>query len=624
MMAIVGEAVVSCYVLAASLLVMIVLLLLSWRTRRKDSTSDRDFLVLCVCVVCNCVLSFAYNALYGHTAPWCRAAALIAKTLRDTAVMLTAGLWLVYVYHKLYGKRKTRHPVRVGMAFIPFAVLPVLLIVNLFTGAVFDFSPDNRLRAKPLMYIMYGVEFIYFCSSAVIVRQYDRRTRKIRFLRISPLILSVFLTSATHLFTSYDIGPLGHAAGMALLYFSLIGEYRFVDEESGLYNSGYMAFLFDIAVAGKNDTHSALILETEGHTASAFAILRDTLHRDGDVIRAEENKFLLFSGETSRSTLQYLISLVDEAAEKHNAEFPEKKVRFTARCRMRDMAEDAFTFMRTVMNDREVGDEMKGIASMISELDRLDKELQLAADIQISMLPTVFPAFPDRTEFDLYASMVPAKEVGGDFYDFFLVDADHLALVIADVSGKGIPAALFMMMSKGLIRNMLMTGCGPAAALERVNQQLCERNSSMMFVTVWAAVVELSTGRGTACNAGHENPALRRAGGDFEMLKYRHSMFLGVNKKAVYENRGFVLAPGDCVFVYTDGVPEASDADSGMFGEGRLTAALNADPDAPPEELIGRMHAEVNRFVGDAPRFDDITMLCVKYRGLSAPARQPR
>ena len=249
------------------------------------------------------------------------------------------------------------------------------------------------------------------------------------------------------------------------------------------------------------------------------------------------------------------------------------------------------------------------------EQERIEKELVMAREIQASALPNTFPAFPERTEFTLFASMTPAKEVGGDFYDFFLIDADHLALVIADVSGKGIPAALFMMISKTLIKNELLNGCDPAAALDRVNAQLREQNSSMMFVTVWLAVMEISTGKGLACNAGHEHPGLRRAGGDFGLVKYPHGVFVGVSKKARFTNREFELHPGDRVFVYTDGVPEATAADGEMFGKERLEAALNTCPDGSPEEILRTVKDAVDAFVGDAEQFDDLTMLCLEYRG---------
>ena len=267
---------------------------------------------------------------------------------------------------------------------------------------------------------------------------------------------------------------------------------------------------------------------------------------------------------------------------------------------------------------RQMEHEQTELENERKEQERIAGELSMAREIQESALPQSFPAFPDRKEFDLYAFMTPAKEVGGDFYDFFLIDSDHLALVIADVSGKGIPAALFMMVSKTLIRNELMTCRDPAKALERVNLQLCDQNSSRMFVTVWLAMVEISTGKGVACNAGHENPAFRRMGEKFELLKYKHDIFLGISKKARYHPREFEMHPGDSLFVYTDGVPEATDASEAMFGEERLANTLNEHPNGNPEELIRHVHEAVQHFSGDAPQFDDLTMLCFRY-GFRAP-----
>ena len=395
----------------------------------------------------------------------------------------------------------------------------------------------------------------------------------------------------------------------------MVDEFSFLDEESQLYNERFLSYsIYDKRVR-KNTIQSALILETDGYLPASFEILRNTLHQNNDVIRMDEKKFLMFSGSDSLSALQLLSTHVEEAVKAYNDDHPKEKTQITVRCRMRKQDETVYAFLRTVVDEKEAGDPIHGVVSMISELDRLDKELKLAADIQLNALPMNFPAFPDRTEFDLYALMDPAKEVGGDFYDFFLINEDHLALVIADVSGKGIPASLFMMTSKTLIKNQLMEGCDPATAMERVNLQLCEHNEARMFVTVWLAVVEISTGKGFACNAGHENPTLYRAGGAFEILKYKHGIFAGVSKRAKYQNREFELHPGDCIFVYTDGVPEANNADEEMFGEKRLIEALNRDPDAHPEELILRMQDAVDQFAGGAAQFDDITMLSFKYFG---------
>ena len=250
-----------------------------------------------------------------------------------------------------------------------------------------------------------------------------------------------------------------------------------------------------------------------------------------------------------------------------------------------------------------------------AERERFKAELDTAARIQASQLPNVFPAFPDRVDFDLYAYMKPAKMVGGDFYDFFLVDDDHIALVMADVSGKGVPAALFMMTSKTLIKEHLIAGHSPAETLKQVNARLLETNRTRQFVTVWLAVVELSTGRGVAANAGHEHPALRRADGDYELIVYKHSPPVAATKLSKYRDREFELNPGDSLFVYTDGVAEATDASDVLFGTDRMLAALNGAPDADPEATIANVRDAMRAFVGEADQFDDITMLCLRYNG---------
>ncbi len=255
------------------------------------------------------------------------------------------------------------------------------------------------------------------------------------------------------------------------------------------------------------------------------------------------------------------------------------------------------------------------LARMTAERERINTELNLATTIQHSALPSAHRPFPDRTEFDLFASMDPAREVGGDFYDFFLIDDDHLALVIADVSGKGVPAALFMMTSMSMIRNQLRTSSDPAAALRQVNAQLCERNPSKTFVTVWAAVLELSTGKTVDCNAGHENPLYRRSGEHFEFVAHRHAPVIGFLKSIRYQSREFIMRPGDCLFVYTDGIPEADDPSGAMFGADRMLETINSNPDASPEELARRMRESVASFTGDAEQSDDITILCLQYNG---------
>ena len=255
------------------------------------------------------------------------------------------------------------------------------------------------------------------------------------------------------------------------------------------------------------------------------------------------------------------------------------------------------------------------IQRVTAEKERIGAELDMASRIQGSQLPNLFPPFPDRKEFSLYASMDPAKEVGGDFYDFFMIDEDHMGFVIADVSGKGVPAALLMMVSRVLIKSGLQNGKSPAETLASVNNQLCESNDEEFFVTVWLAVLELSTGNGIAANAGHEHPVLRRAGGKYELQVYRHSLAVGVMKDVPFRQHGFHLNPGDSFFVYTDGVPEATDRKSELYGTGRMLEALNRDADAEPDQVLANLTADINRFVDGAEQFDDITMLGFRYRG---------
>lgn len=245
-----------------------------------------------------------------------------------------------------------------------------------------------------------------------------------------------------------------------------------------------------------------------------------------------------------------------------------------------------------------------------------DRELAMAANIQENILPQVFPPYPDRKEFELYASMTPAKEVGGDFYDFFLIDEDHLALVIADVSGKGIPAALFMMVSKVLLKTRVLAGGGgPVDILTDVNRQLNEGNKLEMFVTVWLGILTISTGELRYANAGHEYPAVSRAGGKFVLLKEKHSLPLAVIDEVSFQENTITLSPGDAVYVYTDGVTEARNTDDTLFGTERMLDALNRNNSASPRVMDQTVREAIGEFQGEMPQFDDITMLGLRYNG---------
>ncbi len=263
--------------------------------------------------------------------------------------------------------------------------------------------------------------------------------------------------------------------------------------------------------------------------------------------------------------------------------------------------------------ETDINTYIQDLTTMTAEKERIDVELNMATEIQASMVPRNFPAFPDRTEFDIYASMTPAKEVGGDLYDFFLVDEDHLGIVIADVSGKGVPAALFMMLAKALIKNSTLNGGSPADIFYNVNNQLCESNEMNMFVTAWMGVLTLSTGRMVCANAGHEFPAVCRKDGRYELLEDVHGFVLAGLEGSTYKEYELTLEPGDRFFVYTDGVPEATNAAEEFYGTDRMLDALNEIPKLEPEELLKHMKKRVDEFVGDAAQFDDLTMLAFHY-----------
>ena len=258
---------------------------------------------------------------------------------------------------------------------------------------------------------------------------------------------------------------------------------------------------------------------------------------------------------------------------------------------------------------------MSSLVSVTKEKERIGAELNVATSIQASMLPRIFPAFPGRKEFDIFATMDPAKYVGGDFYDFFMLDDNTIGLVMADVSGKGVPAALFMVISKTLIKNRCQVSRSPADVLNYVNDQLCEGNDGDMFVTVWLAILDINTGKGMAANAGHEHPAIRRKGGKYELDVYRHSPAVATMEGMHFREHPFELNPGDSLFVYTDGVPEANNENGEFYGTDRMIECLNADPEATVHELLVEVREDIRKFAGPAEQFDDITMLAFEFWG---------
>ncbi len=247
------------------------------------------------------------------------------------------------------------------------------------------------------------------------------------------------------------------------------------------------------------------------------------------------------------------------------------------------------------------------------ERQRISTELDVATRIQADMLPCIFPAFPERPEFDVFASMNPAKEVGGDFYDFFMVDETHLAIVIADVSGKGVPAALFMVIGKTLINDHTKPDTDLGQVFTEVNDLLCKSNNEGLFITAFEGVLNLVTGEFRFVNAGHEMPFLARSGHAYEPYKLRAGFVLAGMEGMEYRSGSIQLSPGDKIFQYTDGVTEATNASHELYGMKRLSEILARNTDKPPAELLPLIKADIDAFVGEAPQFDDITMLCVEY-----------
>lgn len=247
--------------------------------------------------------------------------------------------------------------------------------------------------------------------------------------------------------------------------------------------------------------------------------------------------------------------------------------------------------------------------------ERVATELHLAEQIQRNFLPNIFPPFPDHKEFELFANMIAAKEVGGDFFDFYFVDNDHLALIIADVSGKGIPGAMMMMATKILIKNTALVGNNnPAYILDKVNKQICSNNSTEMFVTAWLGILEISSGKLIAANAGHEYPYILQ-NGKYNLLKDRHGLVLGALENSKYTNYEVTLAKGDGIFVYTDGVTEATDQNKNLFTNDRLTETLNKYSHESADSVIKGINAAINIFSNGSEQFDDITMLSLIYHG---------
>ncbi len=283
-----------------------------------------------------------------------------------------------------------------------------------------------------------------------------------------------------------------------------------------------------------------------------------------------------------------------------------------------DKNQDEITSLAYSFRDMTVRIEnyIRDLTIVTAEKERIGAELNVATQIQADMLPRIFPPFPDRQEFELFATMNPAKEVGGDFYDYFLIDDDHLAFIMADVSGKGVPAALFMVIAKTLIKNRaLMNNALPAEILADVNDQLCEGNDAELFVTVWLGILTISTGHIVFSSAGHEYPAYFRNEKGFALEKEKHGPPVATMEGLHFRQYETVLNKGEMIYLYTDGVTEATNSSNELFGEDKMVDSLNAHANEDVASLLRLVREDIDAFVGEAPQFDDITMLVLKYNG---------
>ena len=318
---------------------------------------------------------------------------------------------------------------------------------------------------------------------------------------------------------------------------------------------------------------------------------------------------LVYSMFLYREVLLPILAITDEAKRFADSNTPSDKLSAINKNDEIGVLAKAVGKMET-----DIVEYVENLTLVTAEKERIGAELSIATQIQANMLPGIFPAFPDKTEFDIYATMNPAKEVGGDFYDFFMVDESHLAIVMADVSGKGVPAALFMVIGKTLIKDHTQPGRDLGEVFTEVNNILCESNSEGLFITAFEGVLDLVSGEFTFVNAGHEIPFICKKDDSYEPYKIRAGFVLAGMEGIRYQCGTMQLSPGDRLFQYTDGVTEATDKDGRLYGMGRLGEILAQNAALPPMELLGKIKEDIDAFVGDAPQFDDITMLCLEYK----------
>lgn len=414
-----------------------------------------------------------------------------------------------------------------------------------------------------------------------------------------------------------------------------VPEYSYTIGDIGSFNPDYIQELNTIAVTGSRSDNYFFSNGDYGYNTAA---IEPVLDENGNVfamaaveipmvtLQTALRQYLIYAvlvtvGIIVLFMLIYMIYLycfvvrpINQIAQgtdafvKNNNHMPEQLLRIKTHDEIQTLAE---SFIKM---EKDIVEYTENLTAITAEKERVNTELSVATRIQANMLPSIFPAFPERKEIDIYATMNPAKEVGGDFYDFFMVDERHLAIVMADVSGKGVPAALFMVIGKTLIKDHTQSGKDLGEVFTEVNDLLCESNSEGLFITAFEGVLDLASGEFRYVNAGHEIPYICKKGGNFEPYKIRAGFVLAGMEGMRYKCGETRLDVGDKIFQYTDGVTEATNANNELYGMERLTDILGENSALSPAELLPKIKEDIDRFVGEAPQFDDITMLCLEYK----------
>ena len=386
------------------------------------------------------------------------------------------------------------------------------------------------------------------------------------------------------------------------------GEYKFTDMELRVINDHGFGDYFNMTL--KNEIVFCCKSKLEGNRNLLVSIPKAEIYTDRNRMAYET----LLADILIFTVIYVLVSLLVQHIVVHNLHLVNKSLRKITKGNLNEKVNVYYASEFTSLSD-DINQTVSVLKGYINAAEkRMEQELLLARNIQASALPTNFDFKHDG--FEIYAGMKPARHVGGDFYDFFFVESDKLALVIADVAGKGIPAAMFMMRSKTAIRSLAETGNMPAEIFEKANERLCEGNEANMFVTAWLGIIDLRTGVMRCVNAGHEYPVIKRANGDFELYKDTHRPALGAMEDMTYSEYEIEIGPGDVIYVYTDGIPEAVNEKVEQYGTDRLLDAMNRHKGESMKDLLSSISEDLNEFVGEADQFDDVTMLGFKYNGM--------